>query len=302
MSRRPNFPHIRGFERLPEGKLLSQRVDFDGPVGIAYERCVGYTKPAHTHDRITISFPRGSSRSFIRVFPEKKKFDLHADVAHIMAVDHSHEQGSRSSIYDTFALFVTEAHYEAHLQAAGFKAKDIRAFLKTTQKIRRSPALEDAVRRYFFCRVLEESPSEAELRHLEALILTEVFSLARQTAAERSPAPPREPAPHEPSEETALVRALEFIEAHLFEGLDVAALVRSSRVSQATLFRLFKKQLGASPLEYVRNRRLDEARALLKRGDYQVSDVGLLIGYDDLSTFSKAFKKRFGKSPSSLIP
>jgi AraC-like DNA-binding protein len=299
----PNFPSVLGFEHYPEGKLLSQKVDFGGPVGIAYERCIGYTKSKHTHDRMTITFPRGSSRSFIKVYPEAKNFKLSEALVQVMKKDHEHEQGSVSSIYDTFALFVINEHYDAHLKKLGVQEKDIQSFLMETQVFSKSAILTELVNRYFFCRVLETSPSEVELKHLESLILTEVFMLGQKAAVKKSSAlkKPALPVIVVP-EGTALIRAIEFIESNLFEKLEVEALVKSSRTSQATLFRLFKKEFKLSPIEYVRNRRMDEAKVLLKTGEYQVGDVGLLVGYEDVSSFSKAYKERFGASPSKALP
>jgi len=301
---RANFPNLRGFEFFPEGKLLTQKVDFDGPVGIAYERCIGYTKLEHSHDRITITFPRGSSRSFIKVFPEAKTFQLNSGVVHLMFKDHLHEQGSVSSIYDTFALFVTQEHFEQHLRKLGANQSDIRSFLRVTRSLKRSEILNELIDRYFIARVLEQAPSPVELKHLEFLILTELFSLGHKNALPKptTSAIKSNFAGEKMSDPTSLVRAIEFIESHLFERLDVPALVRASRTSQATLFRLFKRELKASPLEYVRNRRLDESRTLLQTGEYQVGDVALLVGYEDLSSFSKAYKIRFQKAPSSVLP
>jgi AraC-like DNA-binding protein len=303
MAKRPNFPKIRGFEFYPEGKLLGQRVDFETDVGIAYERCIGYTKPEHSHDRITITFPRGSSRSFIKTYPDAKTYKLNQDVVHMMAQDQGHEQGSVSTIYDTFALFVTETYYRKHLEGLGVKKSEIEPFLKITQTLSRSAVLAETVQRYFFLRVLQnEALEKAEMNHLESLILNELFSLARKGNLKKTASHSSTPSDSVQSEETGLLRALEFIESHLFEKLDVEALVASSRTSQATLFRQFKRDLKASPLEYVRNRRMDEARTLLKTGNYQVSDVALLVGYEDLSSFSKAFKVRFRTPPSQALP
>ena len=296
-----NVPGIPGFECFPEGKLLAQKIEFDGLVGIAYERCIGYTKPKHTHDRITITFPRGSSRSFIRVFPEEKTFNLNEDVVHIMAKDHLHEQGTVSSIYDTFALFVSPNDFEAHLKKAGVDSTESGAFPARTHEFSKSPILKDLVDRYFFCRILENKPSVVEQTHLESLILTELFALGRKQIKKAIPSSrtsKNSAVEKIAPDEAALARAIEFIESHLFEKLDVNALVRASRTSQATLFRFFKRDLGLSPIEYVRNRRLDEARALLRGSQSQVGDVALLVGYEDLSSFSKAFKAHFGISPS----
>jgi AraC-like DNA-binding protein len=299
----PNFPKVIGFENYPEGKLLSQKVDFDGPIGIAYERCIGYTKSKHTHDRMTITFPRGSSRSFIKVFPESKSFNLTEDLVHVMAKGHEHAQGSVSSIYDTFALFVTNEYYQSHLKKLGVKDGEINPFLSHTQVFPKSNVLSELITRYFFCRVLETSPSSIELNHLESMILTEVFMVGRKvTSAKTKDQKENKLGQTIVSEETAILRAIEFIESNLFEKMDVEALVKSSRTSQATLFRLFKKELKLSPIEYVRNRRLDEANILLKTGQYQVGDVALLVGYEELSSFSKAYKQRFKMAPSSALP
>jgi AraC-like DNA-binding protein len=302
MAKQKNFPKIRGFEWFPQGKLLNQKVDFDGPIGIAYERCIGYTKPEHSHDRMTITFPRGSSRSFITVFPEEKKFRLNQDVVHFMSQDKPHEQGSVSTIYDTFAIFVTNEYYEKFLDRLGVKAKEIQTFLGTTQTVERSSILNEVIQRYFLCRVLQSENHDGD--YLESLLLNELFLLGRNKAGqggnEKKPSTQSSPDPAVP-DETSLVRAIEFIESHLFEKLEISDLVKSARTSQATLFRLFKRDLKVSPIEYVRNRRLDEARTLLQSKDYQVSDVALLVGYEDLSAFSKAFKVRFGIPPSQLF-
>ena len=55
-----------------------------------------------------------------------------------------------------------------------------------------------------------------------------------------------------------------------------------------------------SPITYQRTRRLDESFRLLQSGDYLVQDVAQLVGYEDLPSFSKAFKRQFGKSPVHL--
>jgi AraC-like DNA-binding protein len=97
-------------------------------------------------------------------------------------------------------------------------------------------------------------------------------------------------------------RALQYIESNLFEsGLNVGDIVDYSLASQATLFRQFRRELQETPAGYIRNRRLDEAHALLTQGDYQVQDVAYLVGYEDLSAFSKAFKQRFCVSPSEVL-
>jgi AraC-like DNA-binding protein len=246
---------------------------------------------------MTITFPRGSSSSYIRTFPEKKNYPLDQSVVHFMAQNKEHEQASSSTIYDTFAIFVSNDFYEKHLLSLGVSKKEIESFLNTTQTVRRKPLLDEIIDRYFFCRVVQESASEKEMSYLEGTLLTELYA---SVSTPRSKTKSNLLTSDENS--TSLVRALEYIESHLFSKLDTKAIVGFSRSSQATLFRSFKAELNVSPLEYVRNRRLDEAKTLLKSGQYQVSDVALLVGYEDLSSFSKAYKLRFKHPPSSSLP
>ncbi|MCD7860049.1 MAG: AraC family transcriptional regulator [Firmicutes bacterium] len=68
------------------------------------------------------------------------------------------------------------------------------------------------------------------------------------------------------------------------------------------LRKLFKKEVGATPLEYLTQMRMKKAGALLTaRGarDYTVSEVALLCGFDDALYFSRVFKKFYGVSPSA---
>lgn len=63
------------------------------------------------------------------------------------------------------------------------------------------------------------------------------------------------------------------------------------------LSRLFKKKTGRSMQEFLMDVRLEESTGLLRQG-YSVAETAHLVGYEDVSNFSKMFKKHFGKSPS----
>jgi AraC-like DNA-binding protein len=286
---------IRGFEFNPRGKILNQTLDLKGDVGMCHERCIHYQKDIHSHDRITITIPRGSSRSFVKTYPDLKEFKLSQEFVHVMPEDQTHEQGSLSTVYDVFAMLVTENYYRSFLQKRGVNKKEIEVFLSGTHLILRSPILHEAVQRYFVCRVLQSSSTNNYDRmQLEELILGELFTLSRPSKSSLEGTKKKDLA------EPALLRALEFIEANLFENCAIPEIVTVSRTSQASLFRIFKKELGCSPVEYIRARRLDEARALLKGGEYQVGDVAILVGYEDIGAFGKAFRRRFKVTPSSL--
>lgn len=67
------------------------------------------------------------------------------------------------------------------------------------------------------------------------------------------------------------------------------------------LRKLFKKEMGISPLEYLTNLRMKSAEKLLTAmwsNEYTISEIAQMCGYDDSLYFSRVFKKYYGCSPS----
>ena len=81
----------------------------------------------------------------------------------------------------------------------------------------------------------------------------------------------------------------------------VAELAAALHVDRATLFRRTKASHQCTPSELLRERRLLRAHALLSARRGSVSEVAYAAGFDNLSHFSQAFRKRFGVAPSSLL-
>ena len=70
--------------------------------------------------------------------------------------------------------------------------------------------------------------------------------------------------------------------------------------SLAAFKRDFEKIFGIPPGRWLMQRRLEEARRLIKEDRKKPSDIYLDLGFENLSHFSFAFKKAFGKSPAML--
>ena len=69
------------------------------------------------------------------------------------------------------------------------------------------------------------------------------------------------------------------------------------------LRKLFKKEMGLTPLEYMTQLRMKKAEMMLTamwRGDYTIAEIGELCGFEDSLYFSRVFKKHFGCSPSAF--
>ena len=104
-----------------------------------------------------------------------------------------------------------------------------------------------------------------------------------------------------PSQEYAglspdVVRALQYVDAHLTEELDMKVLSAASYVSINTLERHFKKQLNLSPTAMIRKKRLIESMMLLRSG-YSISEAAAGCGFSDHSNYIQHFKKQFGMTP-----
>lgn len=83
---------------------------------------------------------------------------------------------------------------------------------------------------------------------------------------------------------------------------DLHAYLRSLPFSPEYLTKLFKKQTGITPFQYLQQRRLENAADLLSvtYGRGNISDVARLCGFNDPLYFSRQFHKKYGVSPSDF--
>ena len=96
-----------------------------------------------------------------------------------------------------------------------------------------------------------------------------------------------------------LNRMIAYIEAHLDEALDNAALARVAGCYQWHLQRMFPFIAGIPLSEYIRRRRLTAAAFALQRGEDKVIDLAAKYGYASPTAFNRAFQAVHGISPSA---
>jgi AraC-like DNA-binding protein len=96
-----------------------------------------------------------------------------------------------------------------------------------------------------------------------------------------------------------LRRARDLIDREYMRPLDVAALARAALMSTAHFSRQFRTAYGETPYSYLMTRRIERAKALLRRGDLSVTEVCLEVGCTSLGSFSARFTELVGQTPTA---
>ncbi|MDF2646047.1 MAG: transcriptional regulator, AraC family [Paenibacillus sp.] len=92
-------------------------------------------------------------------------------------------------------------------------------------------------------------------------------------------------------------RAIDFIEEHLDEPLELEQIATAASMSVPNLYRMFYTMAGHPVKEYIRKRRTSEAAFLLRSTDLPAIDIGFRCGFDSYQTFIKTFKRNTGLTP-----
>ena len=92
----------------------------------------------------------------------------------------------------------------------------------------------------------------------------------------------------------------EYIEEHLAEGIALNALAGLARLSPHHFCRAFKHTLGMPPGRYHALRRIECAKVLLAKPSISVTEVGLSLGFSETSSFTAAFRRETGLTPTGF--
>jgi AraC-like DNA-binding protein len=92
---------------------------------------------------------------------------------------------------------------------------------------------------------------------------------------------------------------VDYIKQHLAENLSIDKLSAVACMSKATFFRVFKREFGITPVEFIIRERLSEAKRLLRHPLASVAEVCMRAGFNNLSYFQALFKKYEGVTPGA---
>ncbi len=96
-----------------------------------------------------------------------------------------------------------------------------------------------------------------------------------------------------------LRRARDTMDRDYAQPLDVPALAGVALMSPGHFSRSFRAAFGETPYSYLMTRRVERAKALLRRGDMSVTEVCFAVGCTSLGSFSSRFTELVGETPSA---
>ncbi|SEN03814.1 AraC family transcriptional regulator [Paenibacillus sp. OV219] len=97
---------------------------------------------------------------------------------------------------------------------------------------------------------------------------------------------------------TWLQAALNHIDEHLTDNLQLTALARHAAVSPSYFSRTFKQMTGLSVIEFIIAKRITMAKELLLTTDHTIAEIAVQCGFESLPHFYRMFKKFAGSTPN----
>ena len=95
-----------------------------------------------------------------------------------------------------------------------------------------------------------------------------------------------------------LQKGKEYIELHFAGGISVEGVSAHAGVDRTHFAKQFRKAYGLSPVQYIQQLKMKQAKLLLVQTTLSLTEVAHSVGYPDLFSFSKAFKKQVGLPPN----
>lgn len=96
---------------------------------------------------------------------------------------------------------------------------------------------------------------------------------------------------------SAYKRVVTYIQDHIADDLTLDQLAEVAQLDKYYLCKMFPHYFRITPMDYVRNRRIEKAAELLRDHGLSITNVASLCGYTSLSYFGKVFHKMVGLSP-----
>lgn len=95
-----------------------------------------------------------------------------------------------------------------------------------------------------------------------------------------------------------LERILTYIDQSICEPLTIAEICQKFSISRSSLQLLFKENLDQTPKKYISDLKLEKSCQLIREQKYSISEISLLLGFNSIHYFSRAFTAKYNMAPS----
>ena len=97
-----------------------------------------------------------------------------------------------------------------------------------------------------------------------------------------------------------IYKAVKYINNNLDKKISATEVCNYVNTSKFYFSHLFKKQIGISPNKYIINGKINNAKMLLLNTSKSITEISMLVGFDNCMYFSNVFKKHIGVSPNTF--
>lgn len=102
------------------------------------------------------------------------------------------------------------------------------------------------------------------------------------------------------TENSDLSSVINYMKENINGNITVSQLAQFTHLHPNYFIRMFKQYFGFSPIKYFNNMKVNTAKEYLQQGNNSIEEISKILGFSDLYSFSKFFKKNVGISPSQF--
>jgi len=259
---------------------LYEKLSIYTPIGGCCEYAV---TPNHTHPSYMFFLPYDSETTLL-VNNKKMQTETNTLFALSPEIEHSEIQNYLPPKYS--AIFVDKAYFEKEFTLYG---EELPFFDGVTVSLEEN-RLYQLVNEFKFEADNAFGAKEKMLETLSSMITHQIIRLLLNIQSQMP----------NMSDNIAIAEAIKYLNTHFEEDISVETLAKLSQLSKSHFGRLFSDSMGISPMEYLKNIRLQHAKKLLLKEYKSITQIAMACGFNSPAYFTKLFKEQYGVTPKEF--